>query len=430
MLIEGVPLERSPERPALLLQDALAGIVAETVGRDVAFGPENQAVPPAEIWQRVAAGLWETRFPYPQGHPTSALSGGESQRLALAGGLALGGRVILLDEPTSMLDPLAADAVQASLRRLADQRHPTMVIVEHHLDPWLDFVERLIVLGADGAIVADGEPAAVLARERGSLTRLGVWLPGLPAPALPELPAQLVGPWDDGPAELLRTDRVWLERRHRLTRNKPPTQALRGVDAVVRSGRALAVTGASGAGKSSLISVLAGLERPTGGAVRSAPELATRRGTAPHRWRSRELAARFAWMPQAPEHGIVARTVQDEALVAAMACGRDERRSRARAAGLLEALGLGSLGEASPYHLSGGEQRRLMLAAALTNGPFGLLLDEPTVGQDRFTWSAVVGAVAAARAAGSGVAFATHDRLTVDLLGDDVVVLADGAVVP
>ncbi len=236
-------------------------------------------------------------------------------------------------------------------------------------------------------------------------------------------------PWHPGPDELVRAEQVWLERRHRLTRRMPPAQALRGVDAVVHSGRALAVTGASGAGKSSLVSLLAGLQAPTTGIVEAAPALATRRGRQPHRWRSRDLAARLAWVPQSPEHGVVARTVRDEVAVASTASYREAALVRRRADGILEALGLSALGGASPYHLSGGEQRRLMVAAALVNGPYGLLLDEPTVGQDRLTWAAVLGAVAAARSAGSGVAVATHDSLAIDVLADDVLTLAGGVAV-
>jgi energy-coupling factor transporter ATP-binding protein EcfA2 len=430
VLVDGDPIERADDRPALLLQDPLAGIVAETVGRDVAFGPENHAVPREAIWRRVRDALTGTAFPYREGHPTSALSGGESQRLALAGSLALDARVLLLDEPTSMLDAVAASTVHRSVRRLAEQRGSTVVIVEHRLEPWLDFVDRLVVLGRGGDVVADGEPRVVLATERESLARLGVWVPGLSAPDLTDVPGALVGPWHEGPAELVRAEQVWLERRHPLARRMPPTQALRGVDAAVHSGRALAVTGASGAGKSSLVAVLAGLRAPTSGDVQSSPPLATRRGRRPHRWRSRDLAGRLAWVPQSPEHGIVGRTVRDEVVVAARACGRDESLARRRAEGILEALGLSALSGVSPYHLSGGEQRRLMVAAALTTGPYGVLLDEPTVGQDRLTWGAVVGAVSAARSAGAGVAFAGHDVLAVDVLADDVMTLAEGVAVP
>jgi energy-coupling factor transport system ATP-binding protein len=90
----------------------------------------------------------------------------------------------------------------------------------------------------------------------------------------------------------------------------------------------------------------------------------------------------------------------------------------------METLGLSSVADASPFHLSGGEQRRLALASALVHGPDAVLLDEPTIGQDRNTWSAVVGICQAARQAGTALALATHDRRTVDAVADDESVLA------
>lgn len=432
VLVDGKPVGQTPDRPALLLQDPLAGIVAETVGRDVAFGLENIGVPPAEIWPRVRTALSATGFPYEQGHPTSALSGGESQRLALASSLVLGSRVLLLDEPTSMLDPAAGATVRGALRRHVDAWRPTTVIVEHDLQPWLELVERVLVLGKDGRLIADGEPGHVLARQGEWLAGQGVWVPGLPTPDLLAVDSDLVSPWSTTPgAELVRAEEVSLDLSHRLAgRGAPRRRALCGVNASLDAGRVLAVTGPSGAGKSSLISILAGLRRPTSGSVMSAPALGTRRGRQPARWRSRDLAARLAWMPQSPEQGVVSRTVYDEVLAASRACGRDAGRAAMRAEGLIEALGLGSLVNASPYHLSGGEQRRLMVAAALTNGPFAVLLDEPTVGQDRSTWAAVLGAVAAARGAGMGVGIASHDGLAVDVLADDRLRLIEGVAGP
>jgi energy-coupling factor transport system ATP-binding protein len=180
----------------------------------------------------------------------------------------------------------------------------------------------------------------------------------------------------------------------------------------------LAVTGASGAGKSTLVSVLAGLLKPTSGAVVAAEQLTVRSERRPWRWSSRDLAERFSWVPQTPEHGVVAATVDAELAAASAACGREPGEVRHRADGLLTSLGLAHLRSASPYHLSGGEQRRLMVAAALVHGPAGVMLDEPTLGQDRLTWAAVMGVLAASRAAGTGLAFASHDQPAVHALAD------------
>src|SRR5262245_7202533 len=145
--IRGRPVHEQPGTVGLLAQDPLAGLVAETAGRDVAFGLENRRVPRADIWPQVNAALEAVRFPYGVDRSTRALSGGEIQRLTLAGCLVLGASVLLLDEPTSMLDPVAATSVRDAVRRHVSARGTTTIIVEHHFEPWLDFADRLIVLG-------------------------------------------------------------------------------------------------------------------------------------------------------------------------------------------------------------------------------------------------------------------------------------------
>lgn len=466
VLVDGRDVRTSPGRIGLLQQDPLASVVAETVGRDVAFGLENRQVPREELWRRVVEVLTATDFPYPSTHPTAALSGGETQRLALAGAVVLDNSVLLLDEPTSMLDPAAAELVRAVVRREVASRGTTTVIVEHHLEPWLDFADRLVVLGRDGQLVADGAPREVLSQAGAALAAQGVWVPGLPVPELslldlsvlepqllsgcsePAPPAAWIGdlgttstrgsPMARSPQgeALVSAQAISVTRQASLTGPRRATQtlALHGVDAELRQGRSLAVTGPSGAGKSTLVAVLAGLQEPTSGVVSSPEHLAPvrrggRRERRPWRWRSAELAARLAWVPQSPEAGIVASTVYDEMLATSRAVGLDEVPAGRRAEALLEALGLMHLRAASPYHLSGGEQRRLMVAAALVHGPQGILLDEPTVGQDRVTWAAVLGCVSSAQAAGAAVAFATHDDAAVTVVATDQLRLERGGAV-
>jgi len=422
--VDGRVPQATPGQVALLLQDPTAAVVAERVGRDVAFGPENLGLERREIWRRVHAALDAVDFPYAVDHPTGALSGGESQRLALAGALALEPRVVLLDEPTSMLDPHAAEDVRRSLLDVVRERGSTMVVAEHRVEPWLDHVDRLLVLDDRGALVADGDPRTLLGEHADALAAQGVWVPGHDPPPPVEVPLDLAGPWDGGvPTEpdvaLVRAREVSVRHRRRLgARGTAGTLALDGVCADLTAGRGLAVTGPSGAGKSTLVSLLAGLRRPDGGTVRVADALATRRGGELARWPSADLARRISWVPQTPEHAVVATTVLDEVLAAARAVGRDLGAAQRRAAGLLETLGLSAMSGRNPHHLSGGEQRRVMLAAALAHGPHVVLLDEPTVGQDRLTWAAVLGCCRAARAAGAAVGAATHDELLAGRLAD------------
>jgi energy-coupling factor transport system permease/ATP-binding protein len=177
---------------------------------------------------------------------------------------------------------------------------------------------------------------------------------------------------------------------------------------------------------------LAGVDSPTQGQVRAGDSLLVGMGASPreaiHRWTSRTLAARFGWVPQQAEQVVVARTVRDDVLSTSRHLGLDDDAAQTRADDLLEVLGLSALSGVDPHHLSGGELRRLALAGAIAHGPLVLVLDEPSVGQDRLTWSAVAGVVVAARDAGIGVVLATHDPLLI-ALADRRITLRAGRIV-
>ena len=182
-------------------------------------------------------------------------------------------------------------------------------------------------------------------------------------------------------------------------------------------GTLTALVGPSGSGKSTVLHALAGFLRATDpAAVRVAgPEGVA---SAPADLTATDLAATLAWVPQWSSSTIVATTVLDEVLATSRALGSDDAATKGRARALLTTLGLLHLQKADPRHLSGGEQRRLAVAAALLHGPAVLLADEPTVGQDRRTWAAIVGLVAAYRSAGGAVVAATHDTHVVDRATD------------
>jgi energy-coupling factor transporter ATP-binding protein EcfA2/energy-coupling factor transporter transmembrane protein EcfT len=434
-----------PGAVGLVLQEPGAGVVAATVGRDVAFGPENVGLPRDRMPPVVAAALSAVGLgDLPHDTPTSALSGGQTQRLALAGALALDPSVLLLDEPTAMLDPGSAAEVRAAVATLVARDRRTLVVVEHVLGPWVDLVERLVVLSEDGRVAADGPVREVLARERCRLIDLGIWVPGEPAPApVPVDPGLLLVRPDGGRAApegvgaepgvegdagspgtvaALRTDAFVVERTTRLLDGT--TRTLRAADLAeglaATPGTLTVLVGPSGSGKSTVLHALAGFV----GAVpadavrvpspRRGPDLSvdTRTGAEvpPSSLSAPDLARSIAWVPQWSSSTIVADTVLDEVLLTSRALGDTEAATTERGRGLLAALGLDHLERADPRELSGGEQRRLAVAAALLHGPPVLLADEPTVGQDRRTWAALVGLLAAYRAAGGAVLSATHDQ--------------------
>src|SRR5689334_12001948 len=166
----------------ILFQAPQTQLVMARSGDDVAFGLENHAVPAPQIWPRVSDALDRVGFPYPITRPTAALSGGEAQRLALAGVLALRPGLLLLDEPTANLDPAGAELVREGITRSRDDA--SLIIVEHRVAEALPLIDRVVVLEAGGGIRADGAPEMVFAAYGDQLAADGVWVPGFSIPPL------------------------------------------------------------------------------------------------------------------------------------------------------------------------------------------------------------------------------------------------------
>ena len=220
-----------------MLQEPGAGVVAASVGRDVAFGPENVRMPRADMAGVVASALGSVGLgDLPLDTPTSALSGGQTQRLALAGTLALDPSVVLLDEPTAMLDPASAQEVRDAVAALTPGRgwpvvgpdpvgpatghpSPTLVVVEHVLGPWVDLVDRLVVLSADGRVVADGPVRETLASERDRLLAMGIWVPGA---GPPDADGRRPGPRGAGGRRRDTAPGIALWRPRRSSSSAPP----------------------------------------------------------------------------------------------------------------------------------------------------------------------------------------------------------------
>src|SRR5207247_4403730 len=176
----------------LVFQDPNTQLFIALSGDYVAFVLENRCVPTTEIWPRVHRALADVGFAYSEDRATAALSGGEKQRLAIAGILALRPRVLLRDEPTANLDPDGARAVREVIARVAERGDVMMVIVEHRVADVLPLVDRVIAIEAGGGVVADGPAHAVFPREGQRLQQLGVWVPGA-APAAPPRQAAASG---------------------------------------------------------------------------------------------------------------------------------------------------------------------------------------------------------------------------------------------
>jgi energy-coupling factor transport system ATP-binding protein len=383
------------------MQDPEAHTVMSRVGDDVAFGPENTGVPREDIWPRVDAALTTVGLALPRERSTAVLSGGQRQRLALAGVLAMRPGALVLDEPCANLDPAGVDEVHDAVRALLEDTGATFLVVEHRIGTWLDLVDRLVVLAPGGGVVVDDTPTAVLRDHGALLADAGVWVPGAP------IGIRVAGKPGD---ELMGSRALTTSRVHGVPVG-------RDLDVVVRAGECVAITGPNGVGKSTLGLTLAGLLAPEAGSVTATPEL---RGSgvvaAPIDWSSAELAVRIGTVFQEPAHQFVAANVLDELAAGPRAAGWSEAAVADRVAELVERLGLGDLVDANPFTLSGGEQRRLTIGAAVAVRPRVVVLDEPTSGQDRTTWQRIVGLLGAMLDAGTALVVVTHDAALVEAL--------------
>ncbi|HEX6139664.1 MAG TPA: ATP-binding cassette domain-containing protein [Candidatus Limnocylindria bacterium] len=396
--VDGRDPREARERTAIVFQDPESQVVMPRAGDDVAFSLENRCLPTEAIWPRVDAALEAVGFGYGRDRPTDALSGGELQRLAIAGALALRPGLILLDEPTANLDPDGAELVRSVLRGVLERLGITMLLVEHRVAEALPLVDRVVVLEAGGGVVADGRPREVFARHAEALEAAGVWLPDrrLPAPPPRDRPT---------PETLVLAEQVSYRYPGATLAALPRT------DVQVRSSEALAITGPNGSGKSTLALLLAGLLRPAHGAVLAGEALARGRGHEElWRWPAADLARQIGTVFQDPERQFLTGSVREELMLGPLRAGVTRPEATRRADELMERLHLARLAEANPFTLSGGEQRRLSVASALATAPAVLLLDEPTFGQDRRTATELLALLASLRDAGRAVCFVTHDR--------------------
>ena len=450
VLVDDVPVHKARGRVGLVLQDPEAQAIFQRLGDNVAFGPENMNVPRKEIWNIVDESLKEVGLDGLQLHRSTAhLSGGQMQRLALAGALAMKPSVLLLDEPTANLDPDGVEQIVSAVGKVLDDTHATMVLVEHHAQPWIDLIDRVIVLGLENSgnsnsedsenfvhdddiardknaktvIVADGTPDQVFNRKDLDFEDLGIWLPDKYKDSKNRNISRIhvKGEPDYDPS--VGDGKVVLSTKN-LAISHTDTPIAKNINLEFNSGQITALVGANGAGKSTLSLTLAGLIPSLDGEVVASENLCKELDSSdPIKWKSTELAKRISYVFQNPEHQFACGTVLEEVMLGPIRTGMSEEDARSKAKELLERFRLGRYANANPYTLSGGEKRRLTVAASLAAAPRVLILDEPTFGQDRKTWMQIIKLIASLRADGVSVIVVTHDKELVDALGARLVEL-------
>lgn len=441
--VADMDVRTSAERVGYVFQDPENQIVCETVWHEMAFGLENLGLARDEMRRRVAETSYFFGLEDWLHRDTDTLSGGRKQLLSLAAVLALRPRVLLLDEPTSQLDPVAEKNFLHALFRVNRELGCTVVVATHQPRPMLEYATCAYRI-EDGCVCEVADIASLGHREGlfsgevpgwGASRRaksgvfssvsgqLGSLDPregapgakkGLKSGKSAEFEAQ-IQPQDDSGAPSRAGGRRILQKMHGgsattlsegwFRYDRAGGWVLRGLDVTFLAGAVHAVAGGNGCGKSTMLSVLAKTAKLQRGRIV--------RGT-----------TSAALLPQNPKALLVAETVRDELMEWASTCGYDEAAAQEQTA----RLGLAGLEARHPYDLSGGQRQLLALAKLLLIGPELLLLDEPTKGLDLESRRIIARALRGHANAGGTVIMATHDLDFAEQVSDDVAMMFDGEI--
>jgi energy-coupling factor transport system ATP-binding protein len=411
-------------------QDPETQVVSTTVAAEIELPLEMRGDGPSDRARAVEEVALALAIPHLLGRAVDTLSGGELQRVALAAALVTRPRLVLLDEPTSQLDPVSGDELIWLLRRLNEEWGVAVLLAEHRLERCLAAADRVVAMagGTDGGTVAfDGPPAEFLGWAQAADPALET--PGarlfslcgiepLPVgvrdarrildgrgtggvaggPPLSQQPGRFVrGSTDTTPKGVLRSKGLWVE----LADGEEVRDVLRGIDLRVRAGERVALMGRNGAGKSTLLKAAAGLIPAVAGKIE---------------------APGIALLTQNPGDFLVRERVGDE-------LPGDDGMAALRVVGMEHAV------DADPRDLSGGERQRLALAIALAGRMEGervpgvVALDEPTRGMDRGRKGELVALIESLAGQGAGVVVATHDVEFASEFAERVVLMGDGVVI-
>jgi energy-coupling factor transport system ATP-binding protein len=427
----------------LLFDDPSNQLFNSTVEEELAFGPENYAIPVPEMKERIAEGLKFARLEEYRLKNPHALSGGQQQACALAAIYTMRPEVFVLDEPTANLDPYGAQLVFHRLFELIREGTRTFVVVEHNLETLLPYADRLVVVDK-GRIVADGKPANVL-QEVDLMEGLDLQVPhatqlayelrrrGLAAGEIPftakegeellrrTLPRLRVAKdrHREGERQLANTQKPIIEFRQVRFSYPDGTEALKGVSLSIQEGDYVGFIGRNGSGKTTLAKMLNGLLRPGSGSVAVAGENVSTKSIG-------QMAKLVGYNFQNPDDQIFARTVRKELEFAPLNLGLTPEEVAKAVEAVAEDLELTPYLEWNPFSLSQGLRRRVAFGSTLTLNPKILVVDEPTTGQDYSRAKVVMELCRKLNAEGRTILIISHNMDLIAEYCNRVFVMKDG----
>ena len=444
-----------------VLQDIDAQMVASVVEDEMLFGMENFGVPHDQIEQRLVQTLETVGIADLRHREIATLSGGQKQKVAIAAILAMGPRVLVLDEPTAALDPAATQLVYDTLRRINRERGVTVVVMEQKVAMLSEYCDRVMVMDA-GKIVFSGAPHEVFAHgeelrrigcDSPRVTRIynrlvadGVVSTGSPCLNVSEaeqLIARALGGRETaaaGSAKAAVVSEAALPAssphapapRPKAEGAKPAVSfedvcfsypgggaSVQNLELAVYPGELVGVVGQNGAGKTTLTKLLNGLLKPSSGVVTVAG-LDTREAPVSR------IAAHVSTLFQNPDRQICRDTVLDEVAFGLVLTGTPQEEARERAQRVIERFGLPA--EEVPFSLSRGQRQKIALASVVVMEPEVIVLDEPTSGLDYRECMTVMETVSEMAERGSAVIMVCHDMEVVSDFAERLVVMAQGRI--
>lgn len=435
----------------LVLQDPETQIIGRTVEEDTAFGPRNFLVAFDEIKQRVNKTLEKVRLKGYNQRLTEELSGGEKQRLAIAGVLVMEPKILVLDEPTSELDPIGRAEIYETLDDLRRKKDLTILLVEHSSEELIHKTDEVVVLN-QGEVAWRGVPPELfrnipLLRQWGikplPVSQIGWyfyekgWISfdeiPLDIPSAEGLIRALLPKYGHWQGQGQRKDRLLKQEPH-LSEKVIAVQvsnliyqynsgqpALRGINLTIEAGEFVALIGQNGAGKTTLAKHFNGLLKPTNGEV-------IVEGMNTLQYDTLDLSKTIGYVFQNPDHQIFSATVEKELEFGLKNAGFKGKEIKERVEQVLQYTGLERYRSVHPFSLGKGERQMIAVASILVLKPKLLIIDEPTTGSDWAGVQTMMALIHKLHAAGTTIIMISHDMDLVAQYAKRVIVLKEGGI--
>lgn len=404
-------------------QNPANGFVADTVEEELAFGMEVLNLPNDVMRKRVEEVLDLLSLAPLRNRSIATLSGGEQQRVAIGAALVTHPKVLVLDEPTSALDPIAAEEVLSILHRLVHDLGLTVVIAEHKLERVIQFADRIVYINGEG-VANVGTPEEILMQSPIAppivhlAKALGLKEIGVTVREMRRMTTQYRDIETTSTVETPPTTSKVITFE-KLTVSYGDTNALNSITSEIFAGEVVAVMGRNGAGKSSLLKALAGVNQPTGGSI-------SLLGKNPFELHGKQRRETIGFIPQEPSDLLYGQSVAIECEQA----DRDNELTAGTTYAVLQQLVPGISTATHPRDLSEGQRLGLALSVVLSSNPSILILDEPTRGLDYQAKNELTRVLINFSASfGKAVILATHDVELVAELASRVIFIADGDIV-